>query len=80
MFGQPQASTSSFSAYSTPTPPPSSFYTSAYESALTYSSKDSVAAKPFSFGSELGARPKAGQKLSSSPEDIYQSDDEDMHR
>merc|ERR1719278_1192523 len=71
---EPAASSSLFSSTSAASTP--------YESALTYTSRDSVPApvappKTSSyFGGSLGARPKNG-KLSSSPDDIFHSSDEE---
>ena len=70
---EPAASSSLFSTSAASTP---------YESALTYTSRDSMPApvappKTSSyFGGSLGARPKNG-KLSSSPDDIFHSSDEE---
>ena len=71
---EPAASSSLFSSTTAASTP--------YESALTYTSRDSVPApvappKTSSyFGGSLGARPKSG-KLSSSPDDIFHSSDEE---
>ena len=82
------AGTSSSLHYSSMEPAsPSLFSSTPYESALTYTSSNAVPApvappKSSSYfggtdiGSSLGARPKSG-KLSSSPDDIYHSSDEE---
>ena len=82
------AGTSSALQYSSMEPAsPSLFSSTPYESALTYTSRDSSAVAPpksssyFGIGgagggSSLGARPKNG-KLSSSPDDIFHSSDEE---
>ena len=83
------AGTSSSLHYSSMEPAGPSLFSSTipYESALTYTSSNPVPApvappKTSSYfagtdiGSSLGARPKSG-KLSSSPDDIYHSSDEE---
>ena len=74
MFQPPPAPSTSFTSFASPFsysgPPPSS---SPFESALTYRTREPPTKPP-----ELGARPKAGPRLSSSPEDIYLSDEDEQ--